>query len=117
MNPQNSIEQKKEVIVKLVRLCKFQNEVKLNNRLFRDIYIYIYIFKARKLLIQNSEYNYFCGRGSRCNRRIYTGFKETDFYFVRLVSALIINFTVKVVFLRNRKTKSQIESALKKQFM
>ena len=43
MNPQNSIEQKKEVIVKLVQLCKFQNEVKLNNMLFRDIYIYIYI--------------------------------------------------------------------------
>lgn len=30
------IEQKKEVIVKLFHLCKFQNQVKLNNILFRD---------------------------------------------------------------------------------
>lgn len=38
MNPQNIIEQRKEVIVKLVHLGKFQNQVKLNNILFRDTY-------------------------------------------------------------------------------
>lgn len=32
----HNIEQKKEVIVKLFHLCKFQNQVELNNILFRD---------------------------------------------------------------------------------